>query len=667
MQKAAGGGLFAYHPARKTAGCRFLHTEGPAGEYVLSRDDIGEIMNILNLQHITKNYGTRSLFTDLSLGVNSGDKIGVIGVNGTGKSTLLKIAAGIVHPDEGTVIKGRDVRIAYLAQTPDFGEDRFPYEAVMHGRTPGTEAEAEARSMLNRLGIVDHSQNLDRMSGGQRKWVALAQTLLSPAEVLILDEPTNHLDQEMILYLEDAIRRFKGELLLVTHDRYFLDNVTNKIAELDRGGLYVSEGGYETYLKLKEERAEMEAATEDKRENLIRTELAWISRGARARSTKQQARIGRFEDLREASREARQKMEKSTLQVSSISTRLGKKTVELLDISRAYGDRTLFSHFTYRFLRDDRIGFIGPNGCGKSTLMNVIAGSVTPDTGHVEYGETVKIGYFRQEAGELDPDETVIGCVKGIGEYVRTTDGLITASQMCEKFLFDKKMQWAKIGNLSGGERRRLQLLLVLMSQPNVLMLDEPTNDLDIETLEIFEDYLDHFLGIIIVVSHDRYFLDRVVNRIFSFEDGELVQYEGGFTDYYEKRLLRGQENSTGKEASSSAGTSAGTVSYAGSAEAGLSGAEAYAALKSQSRKKKMTYREQQEYEHIDEEIAALEKKVRDLDSQIEECATQYTKLEELSKERQEAEEQLSAKEDRWLELQELAEEIASQNRSAEG
>jgi len=621
-------------------------------------------MNILNLQHVTKNYGTRSLFTDLSLGVNSGDKIGLIGVNGTGKSTLLKIAAGIVEPDEGTVVKGRDVRIAYLAQTPDFGDDRSPYEAVMHGRKPGDGKEAEARAMLNKLGIGDHFQDIRQMSGGQRKRVALAQTLLSPAEVLILDEPTNHLDQEMILFLEDTIRRFKGELLLVTHDRYFLDNVTNKIAELDRGGLYVSEGGYETYLQRKEERARMEEATEDKRENLIRTELAWISRGARARSTKQQARIGRFEDLREASREARQRMEKSTLSVSSVSTRLGKKTVELIDVSKSYGGRTLFSRFTYRFLRDDRIGFIGTNGCGKSTIMNVIAGSIKPDTGRVEWGETVRIGYFRQESGEMDPFQTVIGCVKSVGEYVRTTDGLITASQMCEKFLFDKKMQWAKIGNLSGGERRRLQLLLVLMSQPNVLLLDEPTNDLDIETLEIFEDYLDHFLGIIIVVSHDRYFLDRVAGRIFSFEDGQLVQYEGGFTDYYDKRMARDgavfgtPDSGTGRTSQSPDVPEDG----GGADKAALSGAEAYAAQKNKNRRKKMSYKEQQEYEHIDEEIAALEDKIKELDAQIAECATQYTKLEELSREKEETEKQLSEKEERWLILQELAEEIASKS-----
>lgn len=603
-------------------------------------------MNILNLQHVTKNYGTRSLFTDLSLGVNSGDKIGLIGVNGTGKSTLLKIAAGIVQPDSGSVVKGKDVRIGYLAQTPDFGGDRSPYEAVMHGRKPGTEEEAQARSMLNRLGIPDHMADLSRLSGGQRKRVALAQTLLSPAEILILDEPTNHLDQDMILFLEDTVRKFRGELLLVTHDRYFLDRVTNRIAELDRGGLYVSEGGYETYLKLKEERARMEAAAEDKRENLLRTELAWISRGARARSTKQQARIGRFEDLKAASREARQNMEKSTLQVSSISTRLGKKTVELLGISKSYGGRNLFSDFTYRFLRDDRVGFIGPNGCGKSTLMNVIAGSIKPDTGEIVMGETVKIGYFRQESTDMDMSETVLGLVKSVGEYVRTTDGLITASQMCEKFLFDKKMQWAKIGNLSGGERRRLQLLLVLMSQPNVLMLDEPTNDLDIETLEIFEDYLDHFLGIIIVVSHDRYFLDRVVGRIFAFEDGRLVQYEGGYTDYYDKKSEKEQASGDGK--APEAGTDRPDKG------------EEHAASKSRSHRKKMSYREQQEYDHIDEEIADLERKIKDLDEEIEKAATQYTKLEELSEEREKTARLLSEKEDRWLALQELAEEIAA-------
>ena len=612
-------------------------------------------MNRLNLEHIGKTYGTKDLFHDVTLGIETGDRIGLIGVNGTGKSTLLKIVAGIVEPDEGRIISGRDVTIAYLGQNPEFPENTTVLDAVMPGRTPGSEEEAQARSMLNRLEMTDHSARMDELSGGQRKRVALVQTLLSGAELLILDEPTNHLDQEMILWLEDYLLRFKGELLLVTHDRYFLDRVTTKIAELDRGDLYAYEGNYETYLEKKAERLALEASTQHKRENLMRTELAWIRRGAQARTTKQQARIHRFEDLQEASREARRRLEQSTLTMSSVTTRLGKKTLELDHICKAYGEKVLIDDFSYIFLRDDRIGIIGPNGCGKSTLMNIIAGILEPDSGDVTAGETVRIGYFRQESDVPDETQTVLEYVKNTGEYVRTTDGLITASQMCEKFLFDPRMQWAKISALSGGERRRLCLLSVLMSQPNVLLLDEPTNDLDIETLEIFEDYLDHFLGIVVTVSHDRYFLDRIVNRIFAFgEGGALKQYEGGFTDYYEKKQEETVE-SAGEGSRSHPAGSAQTSSR------NLAAAELYAQSKSSSRKRKMSYKEQQEYEHIDEEIAALEAKIEELDAQILECATQYTKLEELTRQKEEVKVLLSAKEDRWLELNELAEEIAAQ------
>lgn len=547
---------------------------------------------------------------------------------------------------------------------------------------------AGAKAMLNRLGIPDHEADLAHLSGGQRKRVALAQTLLSGAELLVLDEPTNHLDQGMILWLEDYICRFSGELLLITHDRYFLDHVTNRIAELDRGSLYTYEGGYEKFLELKAEREAMEASAEDRRENLIRTELKWIMRGARARSTKQQARIHRFDDLRQASREARAKMEKSSLEMGSVASRLGKKTIELNGVSKIFGGRKIIDHFTYIFLRDDRIGFIGPNGCGKSTLMNLIAGDIQPDEGSVSVGETVRIGYFRQENDIGDLSQTVLGYVKNIGEYVRTSDGLITASQMCEKFLFDRKMQWAKIGNLSGGERRRLQLLSVLMSSPNVLILDEPTNDLDIETLEILEDYLDRFEGIIITVSHDRYFLDRVAGRIFAFENGIIRQYEGGFTDYYDKKLAAGEELFAHGAQEDAAPDSRRTApgggmknAVQGNGHPGMpeavpgdqgtgapqSGREAYEAQKAQnarSRKKRMTYREQKEYESIDGEMEALQQKLDELDVQIEENATDYVKLQKLTQERQETADELGRKEERWLELSELAEEIAKQEDS---
>ena len=608
-------------------------------------------MNRLNLEHIGKSYGTKDLFRDVTLGISSGDRIGLIGVNGTGKSTLLKIVAGIVESDEGQVICARDVTISYLAQNPEYPEDESVLDAAMPDRRAGSEEEAMARSMLNRLGMTDHDALMGTLSGGQRKRVALAQTLLSGAELLILDEPTNHLDQDMILWLEDWLLKFKGELLLVTHDRYFLDRVTTRIAELDRGDLYAYEGNYETYLEKKAERLELEARGQHKRENLMRTELAWIRRGAQARSTKQQARIHRFEDLQEASRQARRRLEQSTLTMGSVTSRLGKKTLELEHIHKAYGPKVLVDDFSYIFLRDDRIGIIGPNGCGKSTLMHIIAGVLEPDSGNVIAGETVRIGYFRQESVMPDETQTVLEYVKNIGEYVRTTDGLITASQMCE-FLFDPRMQWAKISALSGGERRRLYLLSVLMTQPNVLLLDEPTNDLDIETLEILEDYLDHFLGIVITVSHDRYFLDRIVSRIFAFEEGGVwKQYEGGFSDYYVKR-----QEEQGTVPGSRPGIPAG-----GSSTGNPTAAQQYAQQKSASRRKKMSYREQQEYDHIDEEIAALEEQIRDLDAQMLECATQYTKLEELAKQKEEAQAQLSAKEERWLILNELAEEIAAQ------
>ncbi len=604
-------------------------------------------MNRLNLEQIGKSYGTRDLFHGVTMGIESGDRIGLIGINGTGKSTLLKVVAGAVEPDEGQIVAGRDVTIAALAQSPVYPPGTRVLDVVMRGRKSGSEEEAQARSMLNRLGMTDHSALMETLSGGQRKRVALVQTLLSGAELLILDEPTNHLDQDMILWLEEYLKHFRGELLLVTHDRYFLDRVTTKIAELDRGTLYVYEGNYETYLEKKAERLALEASTQHKRENLMRTELAWIRRGAQARSTKQQARIHRFEDLQEASREARRRLEQSTLTMSSVTTRLGKKTIEVSHIRKAYEDRVLIDDFSYIFLRDDRIGIVGPNGCGKSTLMNIISGALEPDSGSVTVGETVRIGYFRQESVVPDETQTVLEYVKNHGEYVRTADGLITASQMCEKFMFDARMQWAKISALSGGERRRLYLLSVLMEQPNVLLLDEPTNDLDIETLEIFEDYLDHFLGIVITVSHDRYFLDRIVNRVFAFEqNGVLKQYEGGYTDYYEKSRDESRESSPAGKASG---------------QRNLASSEQYAQQKSMSRKRKMTYREQQEYDHIDEEIAALEEKIAELDAQILECATQYTKLEELSKLREETQALLEAKEERWLELNELAEEIAAQ------
>ena len=579
-------------------------------------------MNILNAEKISKTYGEKVLFDKVVLGVNKGDKIGVIGVNGTGKSTFLKIIAGIEEPDAGEIVSGRGVTVSYLAQAPQFNPGDTIVGYVIKDKNNASEA--EAKTILTKLGITDFDAAINTLSGGQRKRIALARTLVSPAEVLILDEPTNHLDSDMVIWLEEYIKKFKGELIMVTHDRYFLDNVTNRIVELDGGKLYGYDTNYSGFLELKTQREEMERATEAKRANILRRELEWIRRGCQARSTKQQARIDRYEDMKEASRQARASFENKALEMNSVSTRLGKKTIELSDICKSFGEKKVIDDFTYIFLRDDRIGIIGKNGCGKSTLMKIITGNLKPDSGSVEIGDTVRIGYFMQENEPLDEKMTVLEFVRSIGEYVTTATGKATASQMCEKFLFGPKSQWTPISKLSGGEKRRLYLLSVLMSAPNVLILDEPTNDLDIETLEILEDYLDGFAGIVIVVSHDRYFLDRTVDRIFSFEGGgRLKQYEGGFSDYYEKKQTENGITSDGatqsvKEAVSGDTTSAKPKKY----------------YKERENKLKFTYAEQKEYDTIDDDIASLESKIEELDGEIAGAATQYSRLNELMQEK---------------------------------
>ena len=610
-----------------------------------------EFVNILNAEKISKTFGEKELFNQVTLGVNDGDKIGVIGVNGTGKSTFLKIIAGIEVPDEGQIVKGRSVTVEYLPQTPEFLENDTIISYVIRGKK--NSSEAQAKTILNKLGISDFEADINTLSGGQKKRIALARVLVEPAEVLILDEPTNHLDNDMVIWLENYIKKFKGELIMVTHDRYFLDNVTNRIVELDKGGLYSYETNYSGFLELKTQREDMARATEAKRANILRTELEWIRRGCKARSTKQQARIDRYEDMKEASRKARASFEKQSLEMSSVSTRLGKKTIEVKNVSKSFNGVTYINDFTYIFLKDDRIGIIGHNGCGKSTLMKIITGLVNPDSGSVEIGETVKIGYFMQENEPLDESLNVLEYVKNIGEYVRTTTGLITASQMCDKFLFTPKMQWTPISKLSGGEKRRLYLLSVLMSAPNVLILDEPTNDLDIETLEILEDYLDSFAGIVITVSHDRYFLDRIVDRIFAFEEnGVLKQYEGGFSDYYEKRVSSIYNASDNVKAIQVASPS---TENADTAQA----KKKY--VNEHSKKLKFTYKEQKEYETIDDDIAKLESEIEKLDEQIAESASQYSKLNELMKEKAEKEEALEYKMDRWVYLNDLAEQISAQ------
>ena len=609
-------------------------------------------MNILNAEKISKTYGEKVLFDKVVLGVNKGDKIGVIGVNGTGKSTFLKIIAGIEEPDAGEIVSGRGVTVSYLAQAPQFNPGDTIVGYVIKGKNNASEA--EAKTILTKLGITDFDAAINTLSGGQRKRIALARTLVSPAEVLILDEPTNHLDSDMVIWLEEYIKKFKGELIMVTHDRYFLDNVTNRIVELDGGKLYGYDTNYSGFLELKTQREEMERATEAKRANILRRELEWIRRGCQARSTKQQARIDRYEDMKEASRQARASFENKALEMNSVSTRLGKKTIELSDICKSFGEKKVIDDFTYIFLRDDRIGIIGKNGCGKSTLMKIITGNLKPDSGSVEIGDTVRIGYFMQENEPLDEKMTVLEFVRSIGEYVTTATGKATASQMCEKFLFGPKSQWTPISKLSGGEKRRLYLLSVLMSAPNVLILDEPTNDLDIETLEILEDYLDGFVGIVIVVSHDRYFLDRTVDRIFSFEGGgRLKQYEGGFSDYYEKKQTENGIASDGatqsvKEAVSGDTTSAKPKKY----------------YKERENKLKFTYAEQKEYDTIDDDIASLESKIEELDGEIAGAATQYSRLNELMQEKADVEAQLEHKMDRWVYLNDLAEKIEAQKQN---
>lgn len=609
-------------------------------------------MNILNAEKISKTYGEKVLFDKVVLGVNKGDKIGVIGVNGTGKSTFLKIIAGIEEPDAGEIVSGRGVTVSYLAQAPQFNPGDTIVGYVIKDKNNASEA--EAKTILTKLGITDFDAAINTLSGGQRKRIALARTLVSPAEVLILDEPTNHLDSDMVIWLEEYIKKFKGEFIMVTHDRYFLDNVTNRIVELDGGKLYGYDTNYSGFLELKTQREEMERATEAKRANILRRELEWIRRGCQARSTKQQARIDRYEDMKEASRQARASFENKALEMNSVSTRLGKKTIELSDICKSFGEKKVIDDFTYIFLRDDRIGIIGKNGCGKSTLMKIITGNLKPDSGSVEIGDTVRIGYFMQENEPLDEKMTVLEFVRSIGEYVTTATGKATASQMCEKFLFGPKSQWTPISKLSGGEKRRLYLLSVLMSAPNVLILDEPTNDLDIETLEILEDYLDGFAGIVIVVSHDRYFLDRTVDRIFSFEGGgRLKQYEGGFSDYYEKKQTENGITSDGatqsvKEAVSGDTTSAKPKKY----------------YKERENKLKFTYAEQKEYDTIDDDIASLESKIEELDGEIAGAATQYSRLNELMQEKADVEAQLEHMMDRWVYLNDLAEKIEAQKQN---
>lgn len=592
-------------------------------------------MNILNIEHISKMYGEKTLFDDVSLGIHQGDKIGVIGVNGTGKTTLLKIIAGLEETDQGEIICGNGIRISYLPQNPEFPQKQTILSYVMDGKEhQDWKTESEAKTILTKLGVWDFEQETQHLSGGQKKRIALARTLVDPSEVLILDEPTNHLDNDMVLWLEDFLNSFRGVLIMVTHDRYFLDRVTNKIVEIDGGKLYEYETNYSGFVEKKVQREEMEQATERKRQSLLRVEMEWMKQGIKARGTRQRARTERFEALKNAKAPSKQQ----NVEIDSVSSRLGKKTIELSNISKGFGERQLISDFSYIILRDDRIGFIGPNGCGKSTLMKMIMGILQPDQGEIVIGDTVKIGYFAQENEEMTGDIRVIDYIKNVAEYIDTARGKASASQMLERFLFPPELQYTPLSKLSGGEQRRLYLLKVLMEAPNVLILDEPTNDLDIATLTILEDYLDTFQGIVITVSHDRYFLDRIVQRIFAFEEnGKLTQYEGGYTDYLEKTKVttnveKPKEGNKGKKFQ-----------------------------KEHQKKLKFTFREQKEFETIDDEIAQLEDRIDHLENEIMQNATNSLKLSELTAKKDEAEAKLEEKMDRWVYLNDLAEKIENQ------
>lgn len=635
-------------------------------------------MNIINVENITKSYTERKLFSKASFYLQENEKVGIIGINGTGKSTLLKIIAGMEEPEEGTVIKANHVVVHYLPQNPEFDPEMTVMEAVS-AQTKGEKGqrdvmadnwnlESEAKSMMTKLGITDFSQKVGELSGGQRKRLALVAALVIPCDVLLLDEPTNHLDSTMADWLEETLKKWRGALVMVTHDRYFLDSVCNRIIEVDRGSIYSYDTNYSGYLERKAEREDIAQASERKRQSILRKELEWVKRGARARTTKQKARLQRYEDLKNQSvLEA-----DGSVEMHSVSTRMGKTTVELEHISKTYGDNVLLDDFNYIFLKNDRIGFVGPNGSGKTTLMKIITGGLEPDSGNVVIGQTIKIGYYTQEFASddaagiayMDPNEKVIDYIKNTAEYVRTEEGLVSASSMLERFLFPASVQYSPIGKLSGGEKRRLNLLRVLMESPNVLVLDEPTNDLDTRTLTILEDYLDNYDGIVITVSHDRYFLDRIVRRIFAFEgNGKLRQYEGGYTDYINR--MREEGGVLGGFASNGVGSVSGVGNVgAGTASSGGKSVEkqdSRATWKNGPKKLKFTYNEEREYATIEADIEALEAKLEELDAKMLTVASDFGKLNALTKEKEEVEQQLEAKMERWEYLEDLAERIANQ------
>lgn len=615
-------------------------------------------MNLVTIEHLTKSYTERLIFDDTDFSINEGEKIGLIGINGTGKSTLLKIVAGLEEPDKGTVVRGRNLDMRYLPQNPKFTEGDTIIESILRdneGHPHIWDMESQAKTMLTKVGIYDFDAKVETLSGGQRKRVALVSTLMADTDLLILDEPTNHLDSDMADWLEDHLKKFRGAILMITHDRYFLDSVANRIVELDKGKFYSYQTNYEGYLEMRAERLDMAQASERKRQSILRVELEWMKRGARARSTKQKAHIQRYEALRDQKGpELDQSME-----LESISSRLGRTTVELDHLCKAYGDKTLIKDFTYIFLKNDRVGIIGPNGSGKSTLMKMIAGWVQPDSGTVEIGQTVKMGYFSQENEAMDESLKVIDYIKNVAEYVQTKDGSVSASMMLERFLFPSSVQYTTIDRLSGGEKRRLYLLRILMDAPNVLLLDEPTNDLDIRTLTILEDYLDSFQGIVITVSHDRYFLDRIVRRIFAFEgNGKITQYEGGFTDYQAAVLRKEVEAEAMAAGNPKTGIKSDKSKDEKSEEDSKSSKKTW---NGGPKKLRFTYQEQKDWDVIESQIEKLEEEIAGLEVQMEKAASDFVKLKELMDRKAQAESELDAKMERWMYLNDLAEKIEKQ------
>ncbi|MEA4895912.1 MAG: ABC-F family ATP-binding cassette domain-containing protein [Oscillospiraceae bacterium] len=598
---------------------------------------------LLSAEHIYKNYDTKQLLQDATLYLNEKDRIGIIGINGTGKSTLLRILAGLESPDAGSVTVQRNARITFLSQNPIMNDEFTVLEQVFAELTPQFREinEYEVKSMLTRLGITDHNAKIGTLSGGQRKRVALSAALIHPSDILILDEPTNHLDSDMVIWLEMRLSRFSGGIIMVTHDRYFLERIVNRITELSHGKLYTYEAKYSKYLELKAQRNDYAKASERKRQAILRKEYQWIMRGARARSTKSRNRIDRYYALKDQSAP----LVDDAVAMATMSSRMGKKLIELIDICKTFDNTCVIDHFSYNIKRDDRIGIVGRNGAGKSTLLNIIAGKLAPDKGTVEVGSTVKIGYFTQEGRELNSQMRVHDFICEIASEVKTEEGTFTVSQMLERFLFTSELQYARIGKLSGGERRRLYLLSILIAAPNILLLDEPTNDLDIETLTIFEDYLESFPGAVITVSHDRYFLDKIASSIFEVTDGGIITaYTGNYTDYSEKRPMAQESNEKIE-----------------SSQAELSAAEKNE-VKLKQKKLKFSYNEQREFDTIDDEIAIIETKISECRKEIEKASSDYLRLMELTSQMEMMKAELEAKTERWLYLNELADQIKAQN-----